>query len=154
MATVGNVEITGLKELQQELKALPKHIALDMTKEGLIKAGLILRDDARRRTPVRSGNLRKSIQLRRKMRYRGKELLGVQVRSRRSKAFPGGYYAHLVEKGHKLYRTTRWRKIFIKHVPANPFMRPALEQGKGRAIDAAVQEVKKGIAKYKMGDAR
>jgi len=144
-----------IARLEREFKALPKHIALNYAKKGLVNAGELVKIDTKTKIGteglIKTGELRKSIQVKENVKYRGHTLLGVDVIAKRGKRFPGGYYAHLKERGHKLYRTTRWRKIFIKHVPARPFMRPTADSSatQSKAVESYRIAVKRGIESHK-----
>lgn len=144
-----------IKKLEQTLKSLPDELAHSAGKRGLVNGGKLVRGDVKRKIQsnglVDTGELLKSIQLQEKVRYKGKTLFGVNVIAKRGKRFPGGYYAHLKERGHNLFWTTRWRKVFIKFVPARPFMRPTAESPttQSKAVEAYRIAIKRAVDRYR-----
>lgn len=82
----------------------------------------------------RTGQLRRSLELA-KLGKKGESVGGARVLARRSKETPGGYYAHLVERGHRIFLITRGKKkVYIGFWPGRPFMRPALENNRPEII--------------------
>ena len=190
MGDAVHVEVKGLRELEQDLLALPAKLA----KKGLVKAARaasnVWTEIAKAKVPVRTGALRKNIRVViRPYLSEGRvtAYLGIQYKAGE---FPGGrtqqpaVYAVPLEFGHATpgaskrgvlagqawYRgkvsqiktdNIKWRKalwsqrkllaaqrlaIFgpgVKAVPAKPFMRPAFDEGKAKALEVFGEELKR-----------
>ena len=96
----------------------PEVITADVEKKAmdrLEKAGELVADRARQKVPVLSGKLRDSIRVTR-LKGDPKQNIRVYAGSRQK---GGAFYAHMVE-----YGTVK--------MPAKPFLRPALNECKGR----------------------
>lgn len=98
-------EIEGLNEILGNVAAVMDGVTGRAVKETYLKAGLVLRDNARRLAPRRTGTLRLSIFAARGDENKPNVLVGADHRI--------AYYAHMVE-----YGTVRQ--------PARPFLRPAI----------------------------
>ena len=110
--------------------------------------------DAQRMAPVgATGRLRASLGTRRPT-HKRQLVLGADAYARRGRNFKGGYYAHLVEKGHRLYRTTRKRKYFIKHVAARSFLLPALVENRTNIVLDLNQDIRKAAVQWNRRIAR
>ena len=142
------IRIEGIEEIARNLEAVSDRIKRRALRAGMTRAGKLIERDAKRRVPVRMGRLRQAIEFDPKIRARSGDLVG-KVLARRGPNNKGGYYAHLVERGHKLFRTTRTKKYFIKHVPADPFMRPALETNVGPSIELIRRAVKSEVDRFR-----
>lgn len=93
--------------------------------------------------PKKTKKLLKSLAVRKKSNNEGR---GAIVLARRSAQFPGGYYSHLVEKGHKIFRTVRGgKKVYIGYFSGHPFMRPSVEQNYEKIIERITQTAAKGV---------
>jgi len=102
--------------LNAALKTLEDKVARKFAMQALRKGGRIVVKEAKRRVPVRTGRLKKSIILRAKSRNkRGSPAILVGA----SKDAP---YAHLIERGHM-----QVGKRGKKFVAARPFLRPAFD---------------------------
>jgi len=93
-----------------------------------------LRDAARAKVPVKSGNLRWSIGV---ITSKKKDYPNVLIGPRASAKWKG-YHGHLIEKGF-------YNKRVKRHIPAQPFMRPAFEQEKGQVSEKTAAQVAKAI---------
>lgn len=154
MSKAFTVEVQGLAELAETLKALPAEIA---SKRGgplaraLRKAADVFRDDARERAPERDttvgdetfppGRLKRAIVTRRDPRPKDvTERMLVTVRNGRSRTDPrGAFYWKFVEFG-----------TIGKQSPdqeAQPFMRPAFDSNATQAIDTFKQEFAEQVNK-------
>lgn len=118
----------GLKELQDSLNRLPDQLRENALKNASAAAARVIRDEAKRRVKVNTGQLRDSIVVSRtfkekgrKVRLRGAVVLGIQGAAR--------YYAHLVEFG-------------SSRLQPRPFMRPAMEAKAREALDAMAARLK------------
>ena len=96
----------------------PEVITADVEKKAmdrLEEAGEFVADRARQKVPVLSGKLRDSIRV---TRFKGDPKQNIRVYAG-SRQKGGAFYAHMVE-----YGTVK--------MPAKPFLRPALNECKGR----------------------
>lgn len=131
-------ELKGARELEAALRELPRRIGKGAIRRALKKAAQPIADDAKGKVPVRTGLLQEKIQIgarltRRQRRARGRVgdrnqvdvFIGIGL---------GGWHAHLVEfgTGPRVQKSTG---RFVGQMPARPFMRPAWEAGKNRALD-------------------
>lgn len=148
-------DVKGLAEIDKALRELPVKYERQTMMNSLRAAGRIIRDEAKRRVPVRTGNLKKSIAVVTGKRGR------VYVTNKQGKGQKNdGWYAHLIEFGTKPHNTAKgggttlgqWageQGGGIPHPgsPAQPFMRPALDSKAGEAIKAIADAAAKHIAK-------
>ena len=148
----GSVEVKGLKELERALLELPKKLATQALTRGLLSGAKLVVDDAKRRAPLLTGELRRNIRAipnRRDKRYAATVDIGVrkltkkQLRKLRMKASRANasdpFYWRFLEFG-----TSRMR--------ARPFLRPAFEAKKVEAalrIGESIRERLKKIANDK-----
>jgi HK97 gp10 family phage protein len=135
--------VTGLKDLFDELKALPKKIQTKTLKDALNAAGRRVMWSAKNKVPVRTDQLRKSLGRRVKVyRNSGKVIAvvgprhgfraTVDVNGRPTVVNPQKY-SHLVELG-------------ASHSAAKPFLRPALEENVQATKDLVAEAVRKALA--------
>lgn len=151
----GQIVISGIEELAKELNILPGKLVSQVLTRGLEKGGQVVANRAEHLAPQgKTGRLAESIRVRRRQINSGKLVAGVDVYARRSKATPGGYYAHLVELGHDIFKTTRRGKYFIKHYGGERFMRPAIEQKRQEVISIVLIETKKALDRFYAGKIR
>ena len=136
MANGMSVHVTGLKELDRELRKLPDAVGRKALADALEDGAEVIVEEARRRVPVRTGKLKKAIKS--GNRKAGKVEASVDVGI--DYTFKGGAvrYGHLVEFG-----TKRGQR-------ARPFMRPAFD-AKTRQ---AVEEVKASLWRRILGAVR
>lgn len=120
------IEITGLDKLQRKLRELPLRVQNAVLRKGLRAAANVVRDEARRRAPVRTGNLRRNI------------ATSVSVRRGQGSATvgpkPKAYYGMFVELG-------------TSKMAARPFLRPALDSKKDEVRQIFVARVEEEIEK-------
>ena len=148
------IKVEGLAELAKALKALPPEIAGKNggpLRRAIGHAAVVIRDDARRRAPVDTGNLRDNI---------------IAVRKRKSPQGTEGYFVEVRRKRRKYANTRANRRkgrvgktyenlgeayygMFVElgtaKMPAQPFLRPAFESKKTEAVETFRVELAKGI---------
>lgn len=133
------MKVNGLDGLAAALRALPAEIA---SKNGgplvtaLRASARVVRNEAKLKATIRTGRLRGSIVVQRD-RYPGNvtERLVVRPRAGKSRTDPrGAYYWHFVEFGTESQR-------------AQPFMRPAFDATKDKALTAFKDKLRIGIEK-------
>jgi len=123
----------GLSRLQRSLDQLPNRLRETALKNASAAGARVIRNEAKQRVPVETGQLRKNIvvartikQKGRKRRIRGAVFVGIRGAAR--------YYAHLVEFG-------------TSKLSARPFLRPALDQKAPEALRAIAEKLAKEIDK-------
>ena len=134
------MELKGAKELEKALLELPKRIGKNAIKRALVKVAGPIAEDAKSRAPVDSGKLKERIAVsatlsrrQRKGRNKDKGLVEVFVGAGARR------HAVLVEFGsgprqHESGKGTG-------QVQPQPFMRPAWEAGKQKALDSLAREL-------------
>lgn len=107
----------GMDEFQEKLAKIVDAATGREIKDVLMRPAILIRDDAKRRVKVKTGNLRKGIFASRGDENRPSVLVGVN--------FKTAPHAHLVEFGHGGPHPA----------PPHPFMRPAIDANSSRAIE-------------------
>lgn len=153
---MSRVQVTGLRELNKRLAALPAEIA---GKRGgpllaaLRKTAQPVRDDAKRRAPVRSGALQKAIIIARvRKRAPGEEAVEVTIRfkARRYKDNRRNRRIGRVGETWRDYGVlyyARFMEFGTETQPAHPFIRPAWEANKSQLPHLLKVELSAAIAK-------
>ena len=142
--------VTGARELRRHLRLLATAAANRVARRAVNMALTPVAKAAKRKAPVETGLLKKSIGKKVKV-YRRSEMVwgGVGPRKGFKGTGPDGkprnplMYAHLVELGTKAAR---------KHAPtaAKPFLRPALDEQRATVMAILRQEIMAGIDKELM----
>lgn len=161
--------IKGMAELKKALVELPKRVQYNVLRTSIFRGAQTVRDAAKQKLisngSVRTGKLSRDIKARRS-RGTNTEVVAV-VEAGTGK----GWYARFVEKGHAVKQTTGYeqgRKVRLKpgqaaysrirpkratvgHVPAKPFMVPALEENREKIkqdiLKGVSEEIQKAISK-------
>lgn len=146
------VEVRGLAELERALQTLPEKLERNVMRGALRAGGKVFLLEARRRVPVRTGELRKSLRISvRKVRG----MLTAFIKAGNKKA----WYPHLVEFGTAAHlikprnRKSLLLGIFLREIvehpgaQMHPFMRPAFDNGVQGAIAAFAAYVHKRLTK-------
>ena len=141
--------VSGLKELQAAMKALPTNISRNVLRGAVNAGATVIREEAKARAPVYAGppikgqappgTLKRSL-YQKQIREKSNALLQtffVGVRRGRSakktkKGTLDAWYAHFVEFG-------------TSKMAARPFMRPAFEAKKSAAVQAIERYLQKRI---------
>jgi HK97 gp10 family phage protein len=154
------IKVEGLAELAKALKALPPEISGKNggpLRKAIGRAAVVIRDDARRRAPVDTGNLRDNIiAARRRKSPPGTEGYYIEVRRKRRKyantranrrkgragmsyeTMGEAYYGMFVELGTE-------KELGTARMQAQPFLRPAFESKKVEAVETFRVEFAKAI---------
>lgn len=149
------IKIEGLAELAKRLRELPSELSGKNggpLRKAIGRASVVIRDEARRRAPVDTGNLRDNI---------------IAVRKRKSPQGNEGYFIEVRRKRRKYANTRANRRkqragmtyesmgeayygMFIElgtaKMPAQPFLRPAFESKKVEAVEVFRAEFAKAVA--------
>lgn len=162
-------EVSGTKELDRMLSVLPDQIAQKVLRGAVLAGATEMKRQAKRRCPIKSGRLRRSIRVKYKRIGRG---------SRTGRVFyqvgPSERYGHLVEFGtgfhvikpslsRRIKRrvagenvSSKWalgkNGMFGKRVnhpgaTPQPFLRPAFDEGQDDIIRAMKRRIGTGIEK-------
>lgn len=149
-----NIQISGLKELEQAMRQLPDKLQQRPLRAAVNAAAQVVKKQARANVPVDTGLLKKDI---------------IVTRSRRRSAPGRETYLVMVREKKKKYADTRrnrranrvgktytvqgdayyWRFLEFGTVkmPARPFMRRAFENTKNQQIDALKTKLSESIEK-------
>lgn len=135
------MQVSGMRELQDALKRLPDKIARNALRSAVNAGAAVIRNEARARVPTRTGRLRKAI-YQRQIRERsgaGTQTFYVGWRARGTKRSGksqthGAFYGRFVEFG-----TSR--------MAAKPFLRPAFEARKHDAVARIREKLRERITR-------
>ena len=117
------------KKLIETLQKFPKNIQKNVM-VGAVRAGAnVIRDEVRRKVPIKTGALKKSIVSIQRKAQNG--LITFSVTPSRG-GNNDGWYAHFVEFG-------------TSHSSAKPFMRPAFEQSNNESLEASKKYIAERI---------
>jgi len=150
-------QMQGFEQLQAKIKKLPDKVKKKEMLKVLGQVANPTKDAAKRYAPFKSGTLKDSIGKIKGKKGLGKENAVLYV-GPRSKGKWKGWYGHIIEYGHNsIYRKgfKRNRKGNVKYnstgsqrfVKANPFMKKAFEQTKGKVTADAEKRVARYIQK-------
>lgn len=109
-----SVTIKGTEELTRRLQMLSDAVAADALKEAALAGAEVVLADAKVRVPVRTGNLRDSLEANVSLVQRDRAEVEVGPND-------DGFYGYWIERGKKGYA-------------AHPFLRPALDENCDKAI--------------------
>jgi HK97 gp10 family phage protein len=164
------IHVEGLKELDEMLGKLSKSMAKTVLRNALKKAGVPIRDSAAAMAPVDRGGLSASLTVSPKLKksqkpggFRDRTAVNVYVGPDAKRA----PHAHLVEFGtapHTIIAGLRRKRATGKKVladgdmifgkvaqhpgaTAKPFMRPAFDENKEKALDILVKEIAAELVK-------
>lgn len=128
--------VQGVPEIAAALKELPVTIHKQALRKPIYRGAQLVRDRAKTLVPVKTGNLRKNIKVKGRRGTPTMQLVAAFVQYGKG----GASYAHLVEKG--------FMHISGRHIPARPFMRPALEMSANEIISIVAKELKAALPKF------
>jgi len=130
------VDDTGFAETLDNINVLPTALAARVTGQGLVAAARVIRDEARRTAPVRTGVLKASIRASAARSFVSTSGGRKKVAGTAANVRVRAPHAHLVEFGHGGPRPA----------PPHPFLVPAVESTGSRQVNAAVAEMQKRMA--------
>lgn len=147
---MSEVRVKGLKELNDFLQQLPARIEANVLRSALRAGANVVKEEVKRRVPVRTGTLRDGIKVSTRSR-RGR--VTARVRTTGKHAYIAGWLefgaaAHRIKaKGKGMFFGGRFAK-FVDHpgIQPRPFMRPALDSMAQEAVMAAAQHMRKRLA--------
>lgn len=133
------VQVKGLRELQVAMRDLPQKLRRRTIQKALRDAAMPMRQDARAKVPKDTGTVRRNIVVQRSKKFNGRNgVFGVVMRVRkinkrmRAKGQGDPFYWTFVEFG-------------TSKMPARPFMRPAFEANKQKALEIIRLQIRAGI---------
>lgn len=139
--------LTGFKELAENLKKLGPKLAKNGLRSATSAGAAIIRNDARARAPVDTGELKKDIQIKRERDTQGGELFralySVYTRSGKRSRLSGK--ARNVDKDSFYWK---FQEFGTAKQAAQPYMRPAFEANKDAAIDRIGEKLDEHIQKH------
>lgn len=139
MAQMIEVKIQGLEGIEEKLRSAGTKLAAKALRRALRVGGNVLRDEIRARTPVETGILRKNVKLRVSVSAKREESIAKVGFGRQT------VVARAVELGHRQLTHKKQGKKQVGQVPAHPFIRPAFEAAKQKAIDAFAQTIREAL---------
>lgn len=145
-----DLTVTGADDLDKVLSELAPRSAVNILRNTVTKVAAQVRDDAKKRVPVDTGNLKKAIKSRRRRGTRDTVLADVYV-DKGNSAKHDGYYWHFVEFGTQGYSVGERRRDSkgqshgkvsrnIPARPAQPFIGPAIEHMQGKVNEVYREE--------------
>lgn len=127
-----SVSLKGFEETRKLMELLPDKIQRNAMKQAMAAGARKILQEARRRVPVRTGELKKSLEVK-FVKAASQGTFGKIVYKVQAKR-PQGSHANLVELG-----TTR--------AQPHPFLRPAFDVAKDQALAAIMEKLSKAILK-------
>ena len=135
------VRITGAKEIERMLRALPARIAGKIVRPALRAAAKEIQTEAKRLAPFKSGLLRKNIKVRAGKRKRGR--ISVLVQNKAGDYRGETYYAAFQEFGYRI--GSRKLGTSRKEVAGKGFMRRAGESKQKAATEIVSRMMREGV---------
>jgi len=135
----GTIQIRGGEKLAAALEALGPAMEKKILRSAMREAAKPILDDAKRRAPVLTGQLRKSLKIRSIKRNRQGQV-GVVISTEK------GFF-----KGETFYGA--FHEFGTKKMPARPFIRPAFESNKAQSVRIVGEAIKIGLEDITSGAA-
>jgi HK97 gp10 family phage protein len=142
MASSVTVKVGGLRELGERMKGLSEDMNKRIARAATAAGAVVIRDAAKQKAPVLTGNLRKNIIVKRIP--KGESPLtsehivtvrkGKLTKKQRAAGLEDAFYGVFVEYG-------------TAKTAAQPFLRPAYDQNKEKAVQAIKDRIAKRLAK-------
>lgn len=144
-----DAKVTGFAEIDRNLREFPKQVQRRVIRASLTAGAKVIADEAARRVPVDTGNLRHSVRVRSTARSGVPKAL--VMAGHRSKVYKNGrsrkaskkngntppYYAYYIEFG-------------TAKMPAQPFMRPAMDYKNREALGVIADEMRRRISEIRL----
>ena len=133
--------VAGLSDLSRAMKELPLNIARNLLRRGASAGAAQIRDAARDKAPVLTGEMKRDIQIKR-------ERTESDYIARYSVFVRAGKKSRLSGRGRNVEKDSYyWRFVEFgtSKMAAQPFMRPAFETTKEKAVETAKQIWTEGI---------
>lgn len=140
------MNLTGFKELAEKLKQLGPRVAKNGLRAAVSSGAAVIRNEARSRAPVDTGEMRKDIHIKREKDARG----GETVAAKYSVFVLSGKKSRISGKARNVDKNSYyWRFVELgtSKMAAQPFMRPAFESKKEAAVEAIGKKLDERIQK-------
>lgn len=135
-----------ISQIDKNLQGLSNEIRNKTLEKALLAGADIALSAARVKVARRTGNLFNSLK---KQKVSEPGAVIARVYASRSGSNRGGYYAHLVEYGHKKIMRRGRKLIYVGFQPADPFIRPALEENTGEILKTVGTTIEKTVEGFK-----
>lgn len=142
MASSVTVKVDGLRELGERMKGLSEQMNNRIARAATAAGAVVIRNAAQQKAPVDTGNLKKNIIVKRLP--KGESSLtsehivtvrqGKLTAKQKDKGLQDAYYGKFVEYG-------------TAKMPARPYLRPAYDQNKEKAVQAIKDRIEKRLNK-------
>lgn len=144
MADNVRIRTEGFAELAERLKQLGPRVAKNALRRAVSSGAAVVRNDARSRAPVDTGEMKKDIQIKREKDERGSFMAKYAVFVRSGKKSRMSGRARDVQKDSFYWKFLEYG---TSKMPAQPFMRPAFEARKEEALKVIGEKLDEGIQK-------
>jgi HK97 gp10 family phage protein len=160
--TTTTTEVKGLAELEKFLDALPEKVQVKIARNAMSAGARVIRDEAKRLAPVKTGALRSSVRVSTRQQINGQ--ITATIRAGGKTKTGDAFYAHFVEYGTEphaikprpkgLFKVLKIGGVFVRSVnhpgaKARPFMRPAFDASALKSVDAFAAQLSKRISNLK-----
>lgn len=133
------LDFSGLASIEEDLKLLTRAENDRVRRQGARAGAGVVRDEARRRAPKRSGKLSKNIvAVTAKVSENSRAAAGVRVREEGKASNPRNAFYW------------RFKELGTSKMPATPFIRPAFDATEQQAGDAAIEKITQALDKVLM----
>jgi HK97 gp10 family phage protein len=139
-----NLSVTGLKEIDDLLKGLPRQLQHRVLQAAHADAAKPLIDFAQGYSPFKTGKLERSIGAIKPPIHKATEIGIVKIGPRRGGIYKG-YHGHLIEYGHRI--VTKKGKTVGKTRP-KPFIEPAFNVTKKRVENNIADSIGKKLISF------
>lgn len=142
-----NVQVLGLAELKNKMLTLGSKINRQALRSALVAGAKEIKKEAIALAPIKTGRMRRALYIKKMGKpnpFQENVIVGVRSGKRLQKRDLDAYYWKFIEFGHLTRPKGKSRSnsarisaaaAGAKMVPAQPFVRPAFENSKGRALD-------------------
>lgn len=142
MASVTTVRVAGLKELGERMKGVSEDVNRRIGRAAVAAGAKVIADSARTKAPVDTGNLRKNIITKRlppgESQLTSEYIVTVRkgkiTKKQKDRGIKDAFYGRFVEFG-------------TAKTPAQPFLRPAYDENKEKAVEAIKERIATRLAK-------
>lgn len=136
--------LTGFRELAAALRELGPRIAKNTLRRSVSAGAQVIRDDAKARAPVDTGEMRKDIKIKRERDVRGETSAKYSVFVLSGKKSRMSGRARNVDKDSFFWK---FLEFGTSKMAAKSFMRPAFEANKEEAVKIIGEKLDEGIQK-------
>lgn len=142
MAKSVTVKVEGLRELGDRMKGLSEAMNNRIARAATAAGAVVIRDAAKQKVAVDTGNLKKNVIVKRLPKgespFTSEHIVTVRqgklTKKQKAAGLEDAFYGRFVEYG-------------TAKMPARPYMRPAFDQNKEKAVQAIKDRITKRLAK-------